>query len=67
MSKYVSTSSPITSVNSISINSSKKAHSSNYSNVNGRTIEYIVFHYTGNNKDMAITNDDSALFPKCQS
>ena len=56
MSKYVSVAGPITSVNGININRTKKANSTNYSNVNGRTIEYIVFHYTGNNKDSAWGN-----------
>lgn len=56
MSKYVSVAGPITSVNKINVNRTKKAHSSNYSNVNGRTVEYIVFHYTGNNKDSAWGN-----------
>ena len=56
MSKYVSVTGPITSVNQININRTKKANFTNYSNANGRTIEYIVFHYTGNNKDSAWGN-----------
>ena len=56
MSKYVSIAAPITSVNGISIDRSKPASYTNYSNANGRTVEYIVFHYTGNNKDSAWGN-----------
>ena len=56
MGKYVSITTPVTSVNGISINRSKPASYTNYSNANGRTVNYIVCHYTGNNSDSAWGN-----------
>ena len=44
------------SVDGIKINSSYKAHSSNYNSRASRTVKYIVMHYTGNPKDNAINN-----------
>lgn len=56
MGKVCNVAAPVTSVNGITINRSKKCHTSNYTNVTERTIEYIVFHYTGNSKDTAANN-----------
>ena len=56
MGKVCNVAAPITSVNGITINRSKPCHSSNYTNINEQTIDYIVFHYTGNSKDIAANN-----------
>ena len=56
MGKYVSITTPVTSVNGIAINCSKPASNTNYSNSNGRTVNYIVCHYTGNSSDSAWGN-----------
>ena len=56
MGKYVSITTPVTSVNGIAINCSKPASTTNYSNSNGRTVNYIVCHYTGNSSDSAWGN-----------
>lgn len=56
MGKVISAASPITKVNGIAINTSKKCHSSNYENCGTRSVNYIVMHYTGNSKDTASAN-----------
>lgn len=56
MGRICSTATPIASVNGISINRTKSCNSTNFSNTNSRTIEYIVYHYTGNSKDTAWAN-----------
>lgn len=43
-------------VNGISINTSKKCHSTNYNNRSSRDCKYVVIHYTGNSKDTAWAN-----------
>ena len=43
-------------VNGITINTSKKCHSSNYNAYSSRVIKYIVMHYTGNEEDSAKAN-----------
>lgn len=50
MGKVCNIATPITTVNGIAINTTKKCNSSNYTNVNSRTVDYLVFHYTGNKK-----------------
>lgn len=56
MGKIISSAYPLTKVNGISINTSKKCHSSNYENYSSRSVDYIVLHYTGNSKDTASAN-----------
>ena len=56
MGKVCNNVSPVTSVNGISVMRNKPCNTSNYNNVESRTIDYIVFHYTGNLKDTAIAN-----------
>lgn len=57
MGKVCNVAAPITSVNGIAINRSKKCNSSNYTNIESRIIAYLVFHYTGNkDKDTASAN-----------
>ena len=56
MGKVCSNVSPVTSINGISVMRNKPCNTSNYNNVTSRTIDYIVFHYTGNAKDTAIAN-----------
>jgi len=43
-------------INGIAINSALECHSSNYTNMNGRNVMFIVVHYTGNEKDLAKNN-----------
>ena len=43
-------------VNGITINTSRKCHSSNYNAYSSRVIKYIVMHYTGNEEDTARAN-----------
>lgn len=43
-------------INGIQVNSSIKCNKGNYANKTNRTINYIVFHYTGNKKDTAKNN-----------
>ena len=47
MGKMCKEAAPITSVNGMTINRSKPCHSSNYTVVGERNIDYIVMHYTG--------------------
>jgi N-acetylmuramoyl-L-alanine amidase CwlA len=56
MGKIVSTGMINATINGIKVNTSKKAHSSNYGNNSSRTVNYIVMHYTGNVKDAASAN-----------
>lgn len=56
VSKYISTGMISATINGIKVNSSKKAHSSNYGNNSSRNVAYIVMHYTGNVKDTASAN-----------
>ena len=43
-------------VNGIKINSTIKCNKGNFTNKIGRNIKYLVFHYTGNKKDLARNN-----------
>ena len=43
-------------IHNMKIDSSYKCNAANYSSTNGRTIKYVVIHYTGNSKDKAINN-----------
>ena len=56
MGKLCSNVSPVTSVNGLSVMRNKPCNTSNYNNMGSRTIDYVVFHYTGNSKDTAIAN-----------
>ena len=56
MGKVCNVTTPIASVNGISINRTKPCNATNFSNTNSRTVEYIVYHYTGNSKDTAWAN-----------
>jgi N-acetylmuramoyl-L-alanine amidase CwlA len=56
MGKIISTGMISATINGIKVNTSKKAHSSNYNNNSSRTVNYIVMHYTGNSKDTAPAN-----------
>lgn len=56
MGKICNVTTPIASVNGISINRTKLCNSTNFSNTNSRNVEYIVYHYTGNSKDTAWAN-----------
>ena len=56
MGKVCNVMAPINSVNGITINRTKLCHSSNYKDKDSRTIDYLVFHYTGNTKDTAKAN-----------
>lgn len=56
MGKICNVATPIASVNGISINRTKPCNSTNFSNTNSRTVEFVVVHYTGNSKDTAWAN-----------
>ena len=56
MAKTVNVAYPISIVNGVKIDISKKCHSSNYTKVGSRTVRYVVMHYTGNSKDYAWNN-----------
>lgn len=56
MGKTITTAYLDKKINGIVINTSKKCHSSNYTNDGSRTVNYIVMHYTGNSKDTASAN-----------
>lgn len=56
MGKVCSVAAPITSVNGLVVNRTKLCNNSNYTNLNSRTVDYIVMHYTGNAKDNARNN-----------
>ena len=43
-------------INGIKINTSLKCSSTNYQTVSSRKVQYIVIHYTGNSKDLAVNN-----------
>lgn len=43
-------------INGIKINSSIRCHSSNYTNKDSRDVDFIVLHYTGNSRDLAVNN-----------
>ena len=55
MSKYISSSCPLKSINGIIINTDY-IQTHNCTIKSGRNISYIVMHYTGNSKDTAISN-----------
>ena len=55
MSKYISSSCPLKSINGIIINTDY-IQTHNCTIKSGRNISYIVMHYTGNSKDTAIGN-----------
>lgn len=56
MSKWVSVNAPITYADGLKINQSYPCSTSNYATLSGRTVKYIVMHYTGNSKDTASAN-----------
>ena len=56
MGKVCNVMAPINSVNGITINRTKLCNPSNYTNLDSRNIEYLVYHYTGNTKDTAKAN-----------
>ena len=56
MAMKISTGFITTKINGITINTSKKCHSSNYQAYNSRNVKYVVMHYTGNKKDTASAN-----------
>lgn len=56
MAKICNVATPITSVNNITINKTKKCNTSNYTKLSSRSVSYLVFHYTGNIKDTASAN-----------
>lgn len=43
-------------INGIKINTSIKCNSTNYQTSSSRNVQYIVIHYTGNQKDLAVNN-----------
>lgn len=43
-------------INGIAIDTSKPTNSGNYNKCDSRAISYIVMHYTGNSKDLAVNN-----------
>lgn len=43
-------------INGIAINGSLPTNSGNYEKMSSRAVEYIVMHYTGNSKDLAVNN-----------
>lgn len=45
-----------TTINGLTINKSYPCNSGNYTNVSSRSVKYIVIHYTGNQKDIALNN-----------
>lgn len=53
-----------TKINGISINSSVKCNTGNYNNTAERDIKYLVAHYTGNKKDVAVNNAKYFTSPK---
>lgn len=55
MSKTISSSPPITTVNGIDVNTNF-LHTHNCNVQNSRNVSYIVVHYTGNGKDAAVSN-----------
>ena len=56
MAKKINTGFITDKVNGITIKTTKKCHSSNYTAYNSRNVKYIVMHYTGNKKDTAVAN-----------
>ncbi len=56
MGKVITTGMISATINGIKVDTSKKCHSSNYTNDSSRTVNYIVMHYTGNSKDTAWAN-----------
>lgn len=56
MGKTISTAYIKDKINGISVNSSLKCNSSNYTNNSSRSVSYIVMHYTGNSKDTSSAN-----------
>ena len=56
MAMKISTGFITTKINGITINTSKKCHSSNYQAYNSRNVKYVVMHYTGNEEDSAKAN-----------
>lgn len=56
MAKIISQSYPIARFNGIPVNTSILSFSANYTKCSSRNVLYIVLHYTGNTKDMAVNN-----------
>lgn len=56
MAKWVSENAPITSAGGLKISQAYPCSTSNYANQIGRTVKYIVMHYTGNASDTASAN-----------
>lgn len=56
MGRVCNEAAPITTVNDIKINRTKPANYTNYENKASRTIELLVYHYTGNYEDSAAGN-----------
>ena len=56
MSKTINTGFITDKINKITVNTSLKCNTSNYTNSASRTVSYIVMHYTGNIKDTAKAN-----------
>ena len=56
MGKTCNNASPVTKAGTIDVMRNKLCNISNYTNMASRTIDYIVFHYTGNVKDTAVAN-----------
>lgn len=56
MGKVINSAHPILKVAGITIDASVPCKSGNYVNYGSRLVEYIVVHYTGNNKDTAWAN-----------
>lgn len=56
MGKTISTAYVTDKINRISVDSSLKCNSSNYTNNSSRSISYVVMHYTGNSKDTGKAN-----------
>lgn len=54
MAKTISTGMISDKINGIAVNSSLKCHSSNFNNMDSRTVSYVVMHYTGCSKDTAV-------------
>lgn len=56
MSRTITTGMVSGKIHGITVNTSKKCNSSNYTNASSRNVSYVVMHYTGNEKDTAKAN-----------
>jgi N-acetylmuramoyl-L-alanine amidase CwlA len=56
MAKTITTGFITDKINGITVNTSLKCNTDNYTNSASREVEYIVMHYTGNKKDTAKNN-----------